>query len=221
MLKILKPDFKHLDERGSLIQLVHDGFRQVNVIHSTKDSQRGGHYHKVNQEAFFVISGHLFLNLSFHEKREHYEFRAGDMFLIEPYVFHEFIFPEDTLLVSMYDQGVELPKGEMDIYTQYNFHDYGKSKLKENLLELIHNSSSFTDYHYIEWKYNMLKYLTDCGENNLIEKIDDILAEEVVINVSKLSEEEPARHFKDKMQVIYKLLFDSENDCKINGTQNE
>ena len=67
----------------------------------------------------------------------------------------------------------------------------------------------------------MLKYLTDRGENDLIEKIYDILAEEVVINVSKLSEEVPARLFKDKMQVIYILLFDSEDDCKINGTQNE
>ncbi|NBH19580.1 hypothetical protein D3Z55_19680 [Clostridiaceae bacterium] len=59
----------------------------------------------------------------------------------------------------------------------------------------------------------MLKYLTDRGENDLIEKIYDILAEEVVINVSKLSKKEPARHCKDKIQDIYKLLFHSEDNC--------
>ena len=115
MIKILKPDFKFEDERGSLIQLVHEGFNQVNVITSKVGVKRGGHYHKINQEAFFIISGKIRLILSKDSQIEEYYFNSGDMFLIEKDVYHDFEFLEDTVLVSLYDKGVELSDGKMDI----------------------------------------------------------------------------------------------------------
>lgn len=207
MLKILEPDFKHTDERGSLIQLVHKGFNQVNVISSEKNSQRGGHYHKINKEAFFIISGSLLLNLQSHTKKESYQFHQGDMFLIEPYVFHEFSFPEETLLVSLYDKGVELPEGRKDIYTTYNSDEYSQQDLKKSLQDLIHEPCSFTDYRYIEWKYRMVQYLSDRGDYPLIEKLEDILAGEIIIDTSKLTEHETIKHFQKKMELVYKTLF--------------
>ena len=38
------------------------------------------------------------------------------MFLIPPYVFHTFEYQEDTILVSLYDEGVERPGSEKDIW---------------------------------------------------------------------------------------------------------
>lgn len=35
MIKVIKPDFEFQDERGFLLQLVHEGFRQFNIIFQT------------------------------------------------------------------------------------------------------------------------------------------------------------------------------------------
>jgi len=118
MIKVLKPDFSFVDERGSLTQLVHEGYKQVNVIESKKDAFRGKHYHKVNEEAFYIISGSFKLEASKlgSDIIETYDFKTGDMFLVESYVVHSFYFLEDTTLVTMYSLGVELPDGNKDIY---------------------------------------------------------------------------------------------------------
>ena len=38
------------------------------------------------------------------------------MFDIPPLVAHDFIFLDDTILIGLYDKGVELANGEKDIY---------------------------------------------------------------------------------------------------------
>jgi dTDP-4-dehydrorhamnose 3,5-epimerase-like enzyme len=43
MIKILKPDFVFEDERGSLVQLVRDGYKQINVVTSKAGVERGRH----------------------------------------------------------------------------------------------------------------------------------------------------------------------------------
>lgn len=113
MLKILTTDFEFQDERGSLTQLVHSGYKQVNVIFSKKGAFRGGHYHKLNEETFYVVSGLLEITVD----GQNYTFRKGGFFGIEPFDLHSFRFLEDTVLVSMYSQGVELENGTKDIYT--------------------------------------------------------------------------------------------------------
>ena len=114
MLKKLACDFEFADDRGTLVQLVHDGWRQINVITSKKGAVRGGHYHKFNQEAFYIVSGSLELTVN----DSVYSFRQGDFFSIEPFDLHSFRFWEDTILVSMYSEGVELADGTKDIYTK-------------------------------------------------------------------------------------------------------
>lgn len=124
MLNILKPDFIYGDERGLLIQLVREGYKQVNVIESVSGAERGNHYHKLNREVFFIIRGHVILDLEDISETQNnqakrcktYEFMKGDMFEISPYVNHRFTFLENTILVSMYDKGVELNDGKKDIY---------------------------------------------------------------------------------------------------------
>lgn len=114
----LKPDFVFENDSGCLKQLVHDGWKQVNVITSRAGSIRGGHYHKFNQEGFYVIKGRFLLTVWNGSEKETYEMKEGDMFLIPPYVFHTFEYREKTILVSMYSEGVELSKTEKDIWTK-------------------------------------------------------------------------------------------------------
>lgn len=118
LVTILKPDFKFNDQRGSLVQLVHKGYRQFNVVTTHAGVFRGGHYHKINREAFYVISGEFQLLLDKDGVHEEYTFSAGDMFEIEPYVVHGFNYIQESTLIAMYDIGVELPDGGMDSYTQ-------------------------------------------------------------------------------------------------------
>ena len=113
MLKIKKTDFEFADDRGTLVQLIHEGYRQINVITSKKGVFRGGHYHKENEEAFYIISGSLKVIV----ENQEFIFSAGDFFGIEPNDMHSFYFLEDTVLVSMYSSGVEKADGTKDIFS--------------------------------------------------------------------------------------------------------
>ena len=88
----------------------------MNVICSVAGCARGGHYHKLNSEAFYVISGSFTLALRKGGAREAHEIKAGDMFRIGPGIAHDFHFHEDCLLVSLYSDGVEQPDGTKDIW---------------------------------------------------------------------------------------------------------
>lgn len=114
MLKIINTDFNFNDERGTIVQLIHSGYKQVNVITSKANVFRGGHYHKENEEAFYIISGKVKVNVN----GKDYIFKNGDFFSIEPNDMHSFNFIEDTVLVSMYSDGVELPDGTKDIFAE-------------------------------------------------------------------------------------------------------
>lgn len=114
MLHIIETDFHFEDERGTIDQLIHDGYKQINVITSKKGVVRGGHYHKQNDEAFYIVSGKLAVTVN----GETSIFSAGDFFGIEANDMHSFDFKEDTILVSMYSDGVELSDGTKDMYTE-------------------------------------------------------------------------------------------------------
>lgn len=116
LMTLLTPDFEFEDNRGKLTQLVHEGFRQVNVITCLKDSFRGDHFHKSNNEAFYVVSGSFTLTLEKEGIKEEHLIKQGAFFLIPPFVNHSFFYHEDTLLVSMYSNGVELSDGTKDIF---------------------------------------------------------------------------------------------------------
>lgn len=120
MIEIMKPDFSFKDDRGDIKQLVHKGYFQVNVISSFKGAVRGGHFHKKNEEAFYIISGKCTVIVENSDGyKEEYQFKEGDMFKIYPYAKHGFVYLEDTILVSMYSQGIEFENGKMDSYTDF------------------------------------------------------------------------------------------------------
>jgi len=118
LIKFIKPDFVHSDERGKLRQISSNGkWKQINVITSSKGLTRGNHYHKHNREAFFIIYGKFNLILENGKEKEKYIIKAEDFFIIEPNTIHTFEFLEDTTLVALYDKGVEEENGKKDIYS--------------------------------------------------------------------------------------------------------
>lgn len=118
LIEKIKPNFVFEDERGCITQLIREGYKQVNFITSKKGVKRGGHYHKSNEELFYIISGKMTLIAKKGNKEEVYRFEKGDMFNVLPNVFHSFEFEADTLLISMYSLGVELPDGTKDIFVK-------------------------------------------------------------------------------------------------------
>lgn len=118
LINLLRTDFQFDDDRGSLVQLVHEGYKQVNVVTTKAGVFRGGHYHKLNHEVFFVVYGEFKFVAEKDGVKEEYIFKEGDMFEVLPYVMHSFYYLKDTLLVALYDKGVELENGEMDSYTE-------------------------------------------------------------------------------------------------------
>ncbi len=118
MIEILKPDFEFNDDRGKLMQLLHGEIAQVNYVESNPASLRGGHYHKLNKETFFIIDGEVTVTVKKDGKEETYTFKSGDMFSIDKNVIHSFDYKKHTTLIVTYDKGVELPDGKKDIYSE-------------------------------------------------------------------------------------------------------
>ncbi len=116
IIKTRKIEFRFEDERGELVQLISKGFNQVNVLKSNKGFLRGEHYHKVNEEAFYILSGSVVVEAEKDGKTEKREFKKGDFFVIPRLVKHSFYYPEDNVCIQLYDKGVILENGEKDIY---------------------------------------------------------------------------------------------------------
>lgn len=116
-------DFKHIDNRGSLTQLIHDGFKQINVLESKKGVERGSHFHKRSTEAFYIINGSVEVTLWDKTSKETVVFGKGDFFVINPFVLHNMLFLEDCLMVQMYDEPVENVDGTKDIFTEGDFYE--------------------------------------------------------------------------------------------------
>lgn len=118
MTDLLTPDFVYKDERGMICQLVSAGWNQVNVIVTKAGMQRGRmHYHIKNVEAFYIVKGKISyrcMSISTGKMEQHL-FTAGDFWSVQPLVGHDFYFEEDTIHISMYDLGVDLPDGSRDI----------------------------------------------------------------------------------------------------------
>ena len=75
MIEFIKPDFSFADERGALTQLCREGWKQINVTSSKAGVFRGGHYHKNNKEAFYIIKDRKSIN---HVSRPQYGRRDGN-----------------------------------------------------------------------------------------------------------------------------------------------
>ena len=116
LIEILTPDFAFTDDRGTITQIVHEGFTQVNAVFTKAGKIRGNfHYHKTTKELFYIIKGRIRLIARLDDTAEEYIFSDGDMFLVNENVRHTFEYLEDTYLVGLYTSPVEKEDGTKDI----------------------------------------------------------------------------------------------------------
>ena len=116
LIEILKPDFVFTDDRGTLAQLAHEGYTQVNAVYTKKGAVRGNrHYHKNTREAFYILRGKVTVTASLGAETEKRTFCTGEMFCIRENVRHTFAYEEDTYLVVLYTVPVESADGTKDI----------------------------------------------------------------------------------------------------------
>lgn len=114
----LNIDFEHIDNRGRLVQLVHDGYRQINILETKMGENRGGHFHKICHEAFYVVSGQVEITLKQDNFKTIVIFKKHDFFKISPFIIHSMYFLTDCLMVQMYDIPIEMDNGKKDIYPE-------------------------------------------------------------------------------------------------------
>ena len=57
LIERIEKDFEYVDDRGTLTQLVRKGYSQINIVTSKGGVFRGGHYHRLNTEAYYIIKG--------------------------------------------------------------------------------------------------------------------------------------------------------------------
>lgn len=118
LIEILDPDFTFTDDRGTITQIVHGGFTQINAVFTKAGKVRGNfHYHEHTKELFYIIKGKISFTAKYGGVTEEYTFCDGDMFMVNENIRHTFLYLEDTYLVGLYTTPVEKEDGTKDIIT--------------------------------------------------------------------------------------------------------
>lgn len=110
MIRFIAPYFSHSDQRGGITGLINFGeWREVNVIRSDAGAIRGNHFHKGTTEAFVLLEGRLRIilervsNGALSGSCDVVMAEAGQVFLIEPNVCHEFEVLEPSVWINLLD----------------------------------------------------------------------------------------------------------------------
>jgi dTDP-4-dehydrorhamnose 3,5-epimerase-like enzyme len=97
----------YTDDRGSFSGLIRTGnWREVNFIFSKAGSVRGNHYHKKLNEFVFLLTGAAqveFVNVIDKKQKMIFDLKAGEGVYIRPYIYHTFVFIQNTEQVCMLD----------------------------------------------------------------------------------------------------------------------
>lgn len=112
-----KPTFEFEDRRGILREVIRrDNYRQLNEVRRHKGQNHGLHYHKINEELFYIISGKVKVEIINVETKEKTEFIAKETegFIVEPYEVHNFIYLEDTIFIVLHSRPFD--KDHSDIH---------------------------------------------------------------------------------------------------------
>jgi dTDP-4-dehydrorhamnose 3,5-epimerase-like enzyme len=105
--KFLMP-MMNADDRGGFWQIAQTGWAEVNYAETVADKHRGNHFHKENQELFFITNGQVEVTLrSLSEPQAKTMLVSkGEAILIEPYEFHSFYTRKHTQWIVLLSQGI-------------------------------------------------------------------------------------------------------------------
>ena len=103
-MEFLEQDVIHQDDRGSFNGIVNKyGWGEVNLIKTKADVVRGGHYHRLTKELFFIIEGKIEVVVRHIVTKENWTFTAvpNSAFIIDPYEVHTFTTMEYSSSLNM------------------------------------------------------------------------------------------------------------------------
>ncbi len=103
-MKRIKSYVGHVDKRGTFRGIINKGsWEEANYISTRAGEVRGGHYHKLTDELFYIISGRIDIEICSVEgdEIERFEVAEGDIFLVEPFEVHTFTCLEDSSWINL------------------------------------------------------------------------------------------------------------------------
>lgn len=103
-MKSINSYIGHNDERGVFRGIINTGtWEEANFISTHAGEVRGGHYHKLTKELFYIISGRISILISDLSGNEinTFEVSEGSIFQVEPYEVHTFTCIEDSSWINM------------------------------------------------------------------------------------------------------------------------
>lgn len=119
MSRIIKPNFEHKDERGTLREIIRGHhWWQLNEYERKKGTIAGNHYHKKINEFFFIIKGKVKVNIFNVETEKSEEFIAntGNAFTVFKNEAHALKFIEDTIFITLLSENFD--ESNPDIYKE-------------------------------------------------------------------------------------------------------
>ncbi len=117
MNRIIKPNFEHRDERGTLREVTRGHqWQQLNEYERKKGCVVGNHYHKELEEFFFIIRGKAKVKIYHVDTKKTEEFLAnsGDAFIVSTHEVHALEFLEDTIFITLLSKNFD--EQNPDIY---------------------------------------------------------------------------------------------------------
>ena len=116
-MKLLAPYMKNSDSRGTFTGIINSGvWEEINIIETEEGCIRGGHYHKVTLELFYILSGTIEVEVAKEGvEKEIHRIGGGEIFVIEPFEVHTFRCL--TKCVWMNALSKKMDASNMDFYT--------------------------------------------------------------------------------------------------------
>ncbi len=120
MIEFIDSYFNYKDERGSISGIINKNlWEEINLITSEKGAKRGGHYHKLTKELFFILQGEIeVITQKINSDNKLGEktiniVKKDDIFLIEPYVVHYFNILEDSKWINVLTKKIDKDNPDM------------------------------------------------------------------------------------------------------------
>ena len=88
---------------GKEVWINNDPDYCMKELHLNKDARCSYHYHKIKKETFYILSGHVKLNI----EKDIDNFKPGQYITIEPNTKHSFYGIEDSVILECSSQHFE------------------------------------------------------------------------------------------------------------------
>ena len=116
MITFYKNYFHNADSRGLIKGIINEGnWQEINYFETTKNQIRAEHYHKETDELFIILKGKIKITLekidnngNRSSKKENYEIKKDDIFVISRMTYHIFEILENSIWINALSKKMDL-----------------------------------------------------------------------------------------------------------------